>query len=130
MYIPGHILIKDTLTEVSVSKTDITGQEELEGAKIELYDADNNLVEWWISGTEAHEIKGLKTGIEYTLKETGAPLGYTIAADTKFTIDETGKVHSGDTVVEGGHILIKDTLTEVSVSKTDITGQAFVFCAL
>ena len=31
-----------------------------------------------------------------------APLGYTIAADTKFTIDENGVVHSGDTVVEGG----------------------------
>ena len=66
------------------------------------------------------EIEGLKTGEEYTLKETVAPDGYTIASQTTFTIDETGKVTSTGTITEDGVMLVEDAKTKVKVSKTDI----------
>ncbi|MDR9828530.1 SpaA isopeptide-forming pilin-related protein, partial [Vibrio sp. FNV 38] len=98
------LVVNDRPIHVEVSKTDITGEEELEGADIKVlrkagenepegtkYFGENNeyvIVEEWKSTTEAHEIERLKTGVEYILRETVAPDGYTIAADTKFTIDE------------------------------------------
>ena len=77
-------------------------------------------MEEWTSGKKAHEVKGLKTGEEYTLHEEVAPDGYTIATDTKFTIDETGKVTSTGTVTEDGIMLVEDAMTSVKVSKVDV----------
>ena len=71
----------------------------------------------------AKEITGLKTGVEYTLRETVAPDGYTIAADTKFTIDTDGTVKVGGTAVQNGVVLIEDSLTKVTVSKKAVNGQ-------
>ena len=122
----GVLLVEDAKTKVSVSKTDITGEEELKGAHIQIIDSEGKVVELdgekleWDSDGSAHVVEGLKTGIEYTLRETVAPEGYTIATDTTFTIDERGKVKVGDTVVEDNHVLIKDAKTKVKVSKTDI----------
>ena len=116
----GILLVEDTLTNVKVSKTDIASGEELEGATIQIIDKDGKVVEEWVSTKEVHEVKGLKTGEEYTLHETVAPDGYTVASDTKFTIDETGKVTSTGTITEGGVMLVEDAMTEVKVSKTDI----------
>ena len=42
------------------------------------------VVEEWTSTTENHVIEGLKTGEEYTLKETVARDGYTIPDDFTF----------------------------------------------
>ena len=114
------MLVEDAMTEVKVSKTDIAGGEELEGATIQIIDKDGNVVEEWVSTKEVHEVKGLKTGEEYTLHETVAPDGYTVASDTKFTIDETGKVTSTGTITEGGVMLVEDAKTKISVSKVDI----------
>ena len=58
--------------------------------------------------------------MEYTLKETVAPDGYTVAGETTFMIDETGKVTSTGTVTEDGVMLVEDAKTKVKVSKTDI----------
>ncbi|MCF0143540.1 MAG: Cna B-type domain-containing protein, partial [Firmicutes bacterium] len=126
------LLVKDDLTKVKISKVDITDEEELEGATLQILDKDNKVVETWVSGSDGkdasgkikpHVVTGLKTGEEYTLKETIAPDGYTIASNTKFTIDTDGTVKVGGTAVEGNHILVKDAPTEVKISKTDITGQ-------
>ena len=114
------LLVEDAKTVVKVSKTDIADGEELEGAKIQILDKDGNVVEQWTSTTEAHEVEGLKTGEEYTLRETVAPDGYTIATDTKFTIDETGKVTSSGSVTEDGILLVEDAITKVTISKADI----------
>ena len=114
------MLVEDAMTEVKVSKTDIASGEELEGATIQIIDSKGKVVEEWVSTKEVHEVKGLKTGEEYTLHETVAPDGYTVASDTKFTIDETGKVTSTGTITEGGVMLVEDAMTEIKVSKTDI----------
>ena len=118
------MLVEDAKTKVKVSKTDIADGAELEGATIQILDKDGNVVDEWTSGPEAHEVEGLKTGVEYTLKETVAPDGYTIASETTFTIDETGKVTSTGTVTEDGVMLVEDAKTKVKVSKTDIADGA------
>ena len=108
------LLVEDAKTKVKVSKTDIADGAELEGATIQVLDKDGSVVDEWTSGTDVHEIEGLKTGVEYTLKETVAPDGYTIASETTFTIDETGKVTSTGTVTEEGVLLVEDAKTKVS----------------
>ena len=116
----GIMLVEDTMTSVKVSKVDVADGEELEGAKIQIIDKDGKVVEEWTSGKEAHEVKGLKTGEEYTLHEEVAPDGYTIATDTKFTIDETGNVTSTGSVTEDGILLVEDAMTSVKISKVDV----------
>ena len=133
----GIILIEDAKTVVKVSKVEIAGGPELEGATIQVLEGgkvveiDGKKVEW-VSAVDdetttdvneaIHEIVGLKTGVEYTLRETVAPEGYAIATDTTFTIDETGKVITTGTMTEGGVILVEDALTKVSVSKVAVGG--------
>ena len=114
--------IPNKKTEVKVSKVDVADGKELEGATIQILDKDGKLVTEWTSGKEAHEVTGLKTGEEYTLKETVAPDGYCITAETHFTIDETGKITSKDTKInEEGVMLVEDAMTSIKVQKTDIT---------
>ena len=118
------LLVEDARNEIHVSKVDIASGEELEGAHIQILDKDGNVVEEWDSTKEAHVITGLKSGEEYTLRETVAPEGYAITTDTTFTIDETGKVtYTGTTTTdENGNtvLLVEDAKTEIRVSKTDI----------
>ena len=116
----GVLLVEDAKTKISVSKVDIADGKELEGAHIQIIDKDGKVVEEWDSTKEEHKIEGLKTSEEYTLRETVAPEGYTVTTDTKFTIDEKGKVTSTGSVTEDGVLLVEDAMTEVKVSKTDI----------
>ena len=53
--------MQDDHTKVSISKTDITTGEEIEGAKLQILDEEGNVVEEWISGEE-HLIEYLPTG--------------------------------------------------------------------
>ena len=116
----GVLLVEDAKTSIKVKKVDVASGEELEGATIQIIDSEGNVVEEWTSTEEAHEIEGLKTGEEYTLRETVAPEGYTVTTDTKFTIDETGKVTSTGSVTEEGVLLVEDAKTSVKVKKVDI----------
>ena len=122
------LLIEDTKTKVKVSKVDIASGRELEGATIQVIEKDSEgnekVVEEWVSTKEAHEIEGLKTGEEYTLRETVAPEGYTVATDTTFSLDETGKVTTTGTITEDGILLVEDARTQVSISKVDIADGA------
>ncbi len=119
----GVILVEDAKTSVKVSKVDIDGGKELEGAKIQIKDKDGKVVAEWTSGKEAHEVTGLKTGVTYTLHEEVAPDGYTIAADTTFTIDAKGNVTTTGKKTDGGVLLIEDAQTSVKISKVDVTDQ-------
>ncbi|MBR3334900.1 MAG: Cna B-type domain-containing protein, partial [Clostridia bacterium] len=114
------ITIINKKTEVKVSKVDVADGKELEGATIQILDKDGTVVAEWTSGTEPYVVTGLKTGEKYTLKETVAPDGYTITAETHFIIDETGNVTSDDTTIdEEGVLLVEDRITSVKVSKVD-----------
>ena len=121
----GVLLVDNAKTKVKVSVVDVANGEEIEGATIQVLDGDGKVVEEWVSTDESHSIEGLKTGVEYTLRETVAPDGYTIATDCTFTIDETGKVTSTGTVTEEGVLLVENTkiktLGTIEVSPSEFT---------
>ena len=64
--------MKDDVTKVQISKTDITGEKEIPGAKLTILDKDDQVVESWASTEEAHYIEKLPIG-KYTLREEQAP---------------------------------------------------------
>ena len=95
--------ISNDTTVFEFSKTDITGDEELEGAKLQVIDKDGNIIDEWISGNKSHTIEGLKVGETYTLREEIAPDDFVKATDIKFTIEnekEIQKVTMIDKVLE------------------------------
>lgn len=119
--VTNKAVMEDQATEVKISKVDITDAEkELPGATLQVMDKyGNEIVKTvygeelkWVSGNEAKVIKGLPAG-EYTLRETIAPAGYSIAKDVKFTI--TDELKAAETVT------MKDAAIEATISKVDIT---------
>ena len=94
---------------VNMSKVDIAG-EEIEGAKIQVFDKDGNIVDEWESGKEPHIINNLKENETYTLHEEITPNGYVKATDVEFTVT---------TDKETQHEVMVDKI--VDVTKTDLT---------
>ena len=84
------IEMKDDVTKVEISKTDIAG-EELPGAKLTILDENGEVVESWTSTEEPHYIEMLPIG-KYTLHEESAPEGYLIAEDVEFEVKDTGEI--------------------------------------
>ena len=85
-------------TKVTISKTEIGGTEELEGAELTITDDKGAVVEKWTSGRTAKEVT-LENGT-YTLKETGG----------EFTLgDKTYKVTESSVTftVENGKVPFK-----------------------
>lgn len=107
------ISMYDDTTKVSISKTDITGEKELAGAALEVRDANDNVIDAWVSDGTAHQINGvLVAGATYTLHEVSAPNGYVVAEDVTFTINQDGSVNM---------VSMVDAPTSVHISKKDIT---------
>ena len=102
------VVMKDG--QITVSKQTMTGKEELEGAKLEVRDDKNNVVDSWTSTHEPHYVSGLEEGKTYTLIETTAPDGYVKAESIQFTVSK-----------ENQTVVMKDG--QVTVSKTTITGK-------
>lgn len=121
----GVLLVEDAKTFIKVSRINSTHGKEAEGAEIQILDKDGSVIDAWTSGTEAHEVIGLKTGVDYTIHEQVAPEGCKAAGDSSFTIDENGKVTSTGTVNEDGVLLIEDAKPSVSFLITDsASGEA------
>ena len=53
--------MKDDVTKVQISKTDITGETEIPGAKLTILDKDDQVVESWTSTEEAHYIENFQS---------------------------------------------------------------------
>lgn len=107
-----EVAIQNEQTKVEITKTDITGEKELPGAQLSVFDTEGNLIETWESTEEAHVIRGLKINEEYTLHEDLAPTGYATASDITFTIEDNG---------EPTKVVMKDEITKVEISKVDAT---------
>ena len=117
------VVMKDAATEVFISKQDITGTTEVEGATLLILDENGEQVAKWISTKNAYVLKGvLNADTTYTLHEENAPDGYAYAEDITFTIDKTGKVTiNGEDV--NGQVIMKDDVTKVTISKQSVTGS-------
>lgn len=107
-------LVKDDVTKVSIKKMDITGNNEVAGARLLLKDKEGNVIESWMSATEAHVFEQkLIAGETYTLAEVTAPSGYEVAADITFTVNKDGTVSIDGKAVDGNEIIMKDDTTPV-----------------
>ena len=103
------LVMKDK--QVTITKTEVTGTKEIEGAKMTVKDETGKTVDTWTSTKEEHYVSGLEEGKKYTLIEETAPNGYVKAESIEFTV-------SKDKVNQKVNMLDK----QVSVTKTDITG--------
>lgn len=101
-------------TIIEITKSSLTTGEELEGAKLQVTDSDGNVIDSWTSEKKPHVITGLVVGQTYTLTEALPATGYVTAESITFTVDNTGETQP---------IEMKDDVTKVSVSKTDLTGK-------
>lgn len=100
--------------QISVTKTDITGTQEVPGATLTVKDADGNTVDTWVSGEKEHYVSGLEEGKTYTLIEETAPEGYVRADEITFTVTKE-KVDQEVNMFDA----------QVKVTKTDaLTGDA------
>ncbi len=93
----GHplVVMVDDTTKVEISKLDITNDEELVGATLQIIDENGTVIEEWVSYEHPHFIEAqLIAGKTYTLKETIAPDGYTIANSIDFTVNDDGTVNT------------------------------------
>lgn len=118
-------------TTVDISKQDITNGKELPGAKLEIRDADGNLVEGWTSGKVPHTVRGLELEKEYTLTEKRAPDGYTEAESIVFKLVQEGTEQVNEIYVKSDDAWVKlDDATVImqdapvlDIDKTDIAGN-------
>ena len=118
-------------TTVNISKQDITNGKELPGAKLEIRDADGNLIEGWTSGKVPHTVRGLELEKEYTLTEKRAPDGYAEAESIVFRLMQEGTEQVNEVYVKtdddwskinGSTIVIQDAPV-LDIDKTDIAGN-------
>lgn len=110
-----NINIENEKTTTEISKINATDEKELEGAHLSLKDKDGNIVAEWVSGKEAHIIRGLPVNEEYTLHEDLAPIGYATASDVSFKINDDGTATK---------VIMKDEIIQVEISKQDATTGA------
>lgn len=104
------IVMSNFMTVTEVTKTDITGEFEIPGAKMRVEDSDKNVVDTWISTLEPHTIKGLAIGETYTLVEEIAPAGFVTANAIEFTVNSDGSITK---------VIMKDDVTKILVNKVD-----------
>ena len=118
-------------TSVDISKQDITNGKELPGAKLEIRDADGNLVEGWTSGKVPHTVRGLELEKEYTLTEKRAPDGYAEAESIVFKLVQDGTEQVNEVYVKSNDdwaklddaTIIMQDAPVLDIDKTDIAGN-------
>ena len=99
--------------QVSFTKTDVTGEKEVEGAKITVKEKETGkVVDKWTSTKESHFINGLEEGRTYILSETVSPEEYVKSTDIEFTVAKE-KVNE--------KVNMKDK--QVKISKLTVGGQ-------
>ncbi len=106
------LVMKDK--QFTASKKDVSGKNYVEGAKLEVRDDQNRVVDSWTSTKEDHYVSGLEEGKTYTLIEENAPEGYVRAEEITFTVTNE-KIDQEVNMFDA----------QVKVTKTDaLTGDA------
>ena len=107
-----NIKITNETTLVTISKNEVTGLKEIEGAELQITDDKGNVIDKWTSTHKVHTIEGLTSGKNYTLTENLAPIGYVKSSSITFKVEnikDNQKVKMIDKIVE--------------ITKTDVTGK-------
>ena len=106
---------EDEPTVIEITKTSLTDGKELEGAKLQVTDENGKVVDDWISGKEAayHQRTGSRTEVYPDRNTSGRWLC------------DSGKHHSLPLKIpqKSQKIEMKDDVTKVEISKTDISGK-------
>ncbi len=101
--------------KVLLSKREITGEKELEGALLQVRKKDGTILEEWISSKEPHLLETvLIPGECYILHEEAAPDGYGYEEDILFQVEEGEYVNQ---------VIMEDQNTTIVVSKKELTGE-------
>ncbi|MBQ1616420.1 MAG: hypothetical protein II086_04110, partial [Ruminococcus sp.] len=110
------VSMTDLKTETHITKTDITGSTEIEGATLTVAEADNlsTPIDEWVSGKTPHIIKGLVYGKEYVLTEKIPAAGYVTANSINFSLNDDGSVTE---------VKMKDDVTKIEVVKVNGKNQ-------
>lgn len=95
-----EISINNIVTKTEFSKKAVTGDDELEGATLQIKEKDSgNIIDTWVSGKNTHKIAGLSIDTEYILQETLPPIvrdvtkeTYAKASDITFQVDAKGNI--------------------------------------
>lgn len=99
--------------QVTMTKTDVTGEKEVPGAKLTVTDKETGKVaDSWTSGDKPHAISGLEVGKTYILKEVTAPDGYAVAEQVEFEVPDDGQNQT---------VSMKDK--KITIEKLDVLGQ-------
>ena len=81
-------------TSIKVDKKDSTNNNFVSGAKLEVKDSSNKVIESWTTNNKTHTVNNLKAGT-YTLSEVMTPNGYNLNSKAiTFVVDKNGKVTS------------------------------------
>lgn len=86
------VMIDDPV-KVVINKIDATSGESIAGAKLQLLDQDQNVVEEWVTDGKEHQLYAIRPGT-YTLHEEEVPKGYVQAEDMEIVIEETAEIQS------------------------------------
>ena len=102
--------------QVAFSKTDITGENEIEGATITVSEKQTGkVVDEWVSEKKKHLINGLEEGKSYILSEKISPEEFVKSSDIEFTVTKEKTNQK---------IIMKDK--QVSISKSTVGGSEVV----
>lgn len=102
--------------QVAFSKTDITGENEIEGATITVSEKQSGkVVDEWVSEKKKHLINGLEEGKSYILSEKISPEEFVKSSDIEFTVTKE-KINQ--------KIIMKDK--QVSISKSTVSDNEIV----
>ena len=106
--------VNDT-TKVTISKVDDTTLKALAGAKLQVVDDQDKVVEEWTSDGTPHVITAkLVLGKTYKLVEAEAPSGYEIAEPITFTVDADDTKNA---------VEMKDAMTKGKTAAIEITKE-------
>lgn len=118
---PTNIVIEDDYNKLEISKQDITSEEELSGAHLQIIDEEGKVIDEWISTITSHRIDRIPVGA-YTLKETQAPDGYIISEEITFEVGESTEVQK---------VVMYDDYTKTAFIKlAEDTQEPLVGCVL
>lgn len=145
----AEVELDNETIKIDISKTDMTGVNELEGATLGIFEdgKDVALITWISDGKKSKRIEigegfdGLKASldaqnpIKYVLKELNPPTGYTAVDPIYFSVDKFGKVtlYDADSNVvsvsnsaDVPKITVKDSRTEIEITKRELGTERYL----